>query len=82
VVFEVLYREEEKSMRGSMLSLPFRNPFRGVLVLLRREGETIEHYDDRKDYLTRLHKKVSCDNVLIWTEQVVDELHKKTVGKQ
>lgn len=81
IVFEVLYAEEEKAMRGSVLSLPFRNPFRGILVLLRQDGESEQDYQNRKDYLYRIKNKTKYDNIDIWTEQYVDELYERIVKK-
>ena len=80
IVFEVLYSESEKAMRGSLLSLPFRNPFRGILVLLRKDGESDQHYEDRKKYLDGLLSKTKYDNIDVWVESHVDELFERLVG--
>ena len=79
VVFEVLYSESEKMMRGSVLSLLFRNPFRGILVLLRHDNEPHQRYEERKDYLNRILSKTKRDNIVIWDEEYVDGLHKRLV---
>jgi hypothetical protein len=77
VVFEVLFSENEKTMRGSLETFMIRAAYSGVFLLLKRENELDPNYQKRKDYLKNLIDHFGHKRYVIWEKEKVDALAMK-----
>jgi hypothetical protein len=74
IVFEVLYSEKEKNMRGSLASFLLRDAYRGVFVILKPERESEKKSEKRIMYLKKIISKLSSNRFIIWEASDVDNL--------
>jgi hypothetical protein len=70
VAFEVPFSEQEKSLRGSLVTLQLTNASAGIIVLL---GNSVKY----RPYLKKLIGRYSYMRFRIWTEKDVEELYIK-----
>lgn len=68
IAFEVAYSEQEKNLRGSMMSLQLTNASVSIIILL---GKSVEY----EPKLRKLVGRYSSTRFRIWTEKDVDELY-------
>jgi hypothetical protein len=66
----VLFSEEEKAIRGSILSLQLINASASVLVLI---GKSVQ----LKSKVNKLIKRYSYLRYRIWTEKDIEQLYKE-----
>lgn len=76
VAFEVADSEQEKQLRGSLMSLQLANASVGIIVLVNKSSKQLEK---RKRYLKKLMGRYSYMRARIWTKEYVDNLYKKLV---
>lgn len=82
VVFEVLYSEQEKSMRGSLGTFALYKAPLNVFVLLQQKGEDKKSFENRLDYLNRLINENTSIKCIVWTNEDVKRLHSNFVASQ
>lgn len=75
-VFEVLYSEKEKNMRGSLASFLIRGAYLGVFVVLKPEDQSVEEYGDRIKYIRDMIDNLGFGRFAVWEADVVDSLEK------
>jgi len=68
IAFEVCFSENEKSLRGSLVTLQLTNASASIIILI---GKSVEH----KSYLKKLIGRYSYLRFRIWTEKDVNELY-------
>ena len=73
IAFEVAASEQEKNLRGSLVTLQLTNAAASVIVLL---GSSVKY----KSYLRKLAGRYSYVRYRIWTERDVNEL--KSLAKK
>lgn len=74
VVFEVLYSEGEKGMRGSLGSFVIRGGHLGIFVILKPSNESDEKYNGRIKYINNLIGKLGSEHFRLWEANIVDKL--------
>ena len=77
VVFEVLYSEQAKNMRGSLGSFLIRGAYLGVFVVVKPNDQSKELYDKRIQYLEGMISKFGFGRFAVWTQDSVDELYNR-----
>jgi len=74
IAFEVPNSEQQKALRGSLVTLQVTNAAASIIVLI---GESA----NLKSYVDRLSGRYSSTRFRIWTEKNVIEMYKKVVEK-
>jgi len=77
IAFEVAFSENEKNLRGSMLSLQLANAAASVIVLLGNP----DRLKNLKPKLKKLFGRYSYIRYRIWTKRDVDTLYSKVIKK-
>lgn len=77
IAFEVANSEEEKALRGSMMSLQLTNAAASVIVLLGKS----DRLNKLKPKLKKLFGRFSFMRFRIWAKKDVDDLYNKVIKK-
>ena len=72
IAFEVAFSEQEKALRGSLVTLQLTNASASIVVLI---GKSIRY----KSYMNKLVGRYSSTRFRIWTEKDVNELYNKVI---